>query len=100
MEVNSYVQSYSAHNKSGGVDKVTFITLLVSFTGECFTNTCTLGNDFLAGHMLQSKLQYSALDETVVTGVACRHECPIPCFFSLKHGERSVVTLIVFIVLS
>ena len=36
MEVDSYVQSYSAHNKSGGVDKVTFITLLASFTGECF----------------------------------------------------------------
>ena len=47
--------------------------------------------NFLAGHMLRSKSRYSALDETAVMGAACRHECPIPCFFSLKHGERSVI---------
>ena len=46
--------------------------------------------NFLAGHMLRSKSRYSALDETAVMGAACRHECPIPCFFSLKHGERCV----------
>ena len=47
--------------------------------------------NFLAGHMLRSKSHYSALDETAIMGAACRHECPTPCFFSLKHGERSVL---------
>ena len=47
--------------------------------------------NFLAGHMLRSKSRYSALDETAIMGAACRHECPTPCFFSLKHGERSVL---------
>lgn len=40
-------------------------------------------------HMLRSKSRYSAYDETAVMGAACRHECPVPCFFSLRHGERS-----------
>ena len=45
-------------------------------------------SDFLAGNMLRSKTRYAALDETAVMGCVCRHECPIPCFINLKHGER------------
>ena len=54
--------------------------------------------NFLAGYMLRSKSRYSALDETAVMGAACRHECPIPCFFSLKHGERSVFCYIMCVI--
>ncbi|XP_065891624.1 uncharacterized protein [Dysidea avara] len=44
-------------------------------------------NEFLAGNVLRTKFRYSALDETGVIGIACRHEHPYS-FYSLRHGER------------
>ena len=44
-------------------------------------------NEFLAGHALRSQSRFSALSETAVMGVVCRHEFPL-CFINLFHGER------------
>ena len=44
-------------------------------------------SDFLAGSMLRSHSRFSALDETAIMGVVCRHEYPL-CFINLYHGER------------
>ena len=41
---------------------------IISYLQEC--------NEFLAGHALRSQSRYSALSETAVMGVVCRHEVP------------------------
>ena len=46
-------------------------------------------NEFLTGHALRSQSRFSALSETAVMGVVCRHEFPL-CFINLFHGERYV----------
>ncbi|XP_065893420.1 uncharacterized protein [Dysidea avara] len=67
-EVDEYVCQYSTHP-------------------TCSTEVSEGCSEFLAGSALRYQNRYSALKETAVMGVVCRHEFP-KCFLNLHHGER------------
>lgn len=90
-DVNDYVLNNVLSSVTADVEKV-LIQLPITNSQLCVVDMSVIFllqdcSDFLAGNALRSHGRFSALDETAMMGVVCRHEYPL-CFINLYHGEK------------